>query len=239
MGRRRKKAYSLSDYIAGITMDEFESSTETNSNDLRRHNLTATLEALWKQKFAESFEGKKYILYKTLDDLVIEAQGGDESALLDIMAIALHLYQPHAMVQKYKIFNGGTTDEDDISQAVMLATFRAVRNFDFEANLFHNFSGYLKSWIKGALKTEQLNSPQIKRSEKKKEAANASKIKLATNQFIVVVSCDVLKYMKLVDNKAVKKTLTIPSWLNDEAKRRGVNFSNVLQEALIRKLNIQ
>lgn len=32
--------------------------------------------------------------------------------------------------------------------------------------------------------------------------------------------------------KSVKKTLTIPAWLNQEALKRGLNFSKVLQEAL-------
>jgi antitoxin HicB len=36
----------------------------------------------------------------------------------------------------------------------------------------------------------------------------------------------------------VKKTLTIPEWLNEAATRAGVNYSQVLQEALMRKLNI-
>ena len=38
--------------------------------------------------------------------------------------------------------------------------------------------------------------------------------------------------------KAVKKTLTIPDWLNDLAVERGVNFSGALQNALMRELNI-
>ena len=40
------------------------------------------------------------------------------------------------------------------------------------------------------------------------------------------------------DNKAVKKTLTIPNWLNVKAEKAGVNFSQVLQEALKQKLEI-
>ncbi len=39
-------------------------------------------------------------------------------------------------------------------------------------------------------------------------------------------------------NKSVKKTLTIPEWLNESATMAGFNFSQVLQEALISKLNI-
>lgn len=39
------------------------------------------------------------------------------------------------------------------------------------------------------------------------------------------------------DNKAVKKTLTIPNWLDEAAKERNINFSQLLQEALKEALN--
>lgn len=42
-----------------------------------------------------------------------------------------------------------------------------------------------------------------------------------------------------INNKYVKKTLTLPYWLNAEAERNGVNFSGVLQEALKKYLHIQ
>lgn len=58
------------------------------------------------------------------------------------------------------------------------------------------------------------------------------------NEFVSLVGCDTIEYRKFYDNRAVKKTLTIPSWLNDMAERSGVNFSGVLQEALKAKLNI-
>ena len=35
-----------------------------------------------------------------------------------------------------------------------------------------------------------------------------------------------------INNRAVKKTLTIPAWLNREAENAHVNFSQVLQDAL-------
>jgi hypothetical protein len=35
------------------------------------------------------------------------------------------------------------------------------------------------------------------------------------------------------NTRAVKKTLTIPEWLNTEAEKRHINFSSVLQQALI------
>lgn len=76
-------------------------------------------------------------------------------------------------------------------------------------------------------------------NEKIPKASDVSKIKLEANQFVVIISCDTQEYRRFFDNKAVKKTLSIPSWLNTEAERQGVNFSSVLQEALKDKLNIQ
>ena len=38
------------------------------------------------------------------------------------------------------------------------------------------------------------------------------------------------------ESKSVKKTLTIPAWLNDLASMKGINFSKTLQEALIQKV---
>ena len=55
---------------------------------------------------------------------------------------------------------------------------------------------------------------------------------------VSLVACDTLEYRKFFDKKAVKKTLTIPNWLNTMAERADINFSTALQEALIEKLNI-
>ena len=51
--------------------------------------------------------------------------------------------------------------------------------------------------------------------------------------FVTLVSCDIDQYR---DSKAVKKTLTIPAWLNDLAIERNFNFSQILQEALVNRL---
>ena len=44
-------------------------------------------------------------------------------------------------------------------------------------------------------------------------------------------------YRKMHNNKAIKKTLTLPEWLNEEAMAIGINFSQVLQEALLQRLS--
>lgn len=53
-----------------------------------------------------------------------------------------------------------------------------------------------------------------------------------------MVSVDVAEYAKKHFEKAVKKTLTIPAWLNDAAMAQGVNFSQVLQRALKEQLHM-
>ena len=57
--------------------------------------------------------------------------------------------------------------------------------------------------------------------------------------FVNLVSVDVKEYARQHFNKPVKKTLTIPQWLNDTAVRRKVNFSKVLQRGLMAELNLQ
>lgn len=59
------------------------------------------------------------------------------------------------------------------------------------------------------------------------------------NDIVSLVACDTLEYRKFFDKKAVKKTLTIPNWLNVMAERADINFSAILQEALIDKLQIR
>lgn len=63
-------------------------------------------------------------------------------------------------------------------------------------------------------------------------------IKLDKGEFLVLVEFDLVEYLKNTSDKAVKKTLTIPSWLNNLAEQNNVNFSNVLQNALKEYLNV-
>ncbi len=58
------------------------------------------------------------------------------------------------------------------------------------------------------------------------------------DSMVSLVDCDTIEYRRLYDNKAVKKTLTIPAWLNTMAEREGVNFSSVLQNALRSELHV-
>ena len=55
---------------------------------------------------------------------------------------------------------------------------------------------------------------------------------------LVIVEFNMLEYQRKHSSRAIKKTLSIPEWLNEEAVAMGINFSQVLQEALMLKLNI-
>ena len=56
--------------------------------------------------------------------------------------------------------------------------------------------------------------------------------------FVNYIVCDTLEYQKMNNNKAIKKTLSIPEWLNEKAMEANLNFSQVLQEALKAKLGV-
>lgn len=57
--------------------------------------------------------------------------------------------------------------------------------------------------------------------------------------FVNMVSVDVPSYAKEHFNKNVKKTLSIPQWMNDMAVARKLNFSKILQNALKKELHIE
>ncbi len=65
-----------------------------------------------------------------------------------------------------------------------------------------------------------------------------SNIPLKENQFVSFISIDMDEYRKKFNNKSIKKTLTIPEWLNYLSEKNNINFSQVLQEALKEKLGI-
>ena len=56
------------------------------------------------------------------------------------------------------------------------------------------------------------------------------------DDFTSIVIADPLAFQKRT--KAIKKTLTIPEWLNEAAEARHINFSAVLQQALINQLQL-
>ena len=64
------------------------------------------------------------------------------------------------------------------------------------------------------------------------------KIKAAPDETVTLVDVDFDSYRKKNDNRAVRKNVTIPSWLNVEAEKAGINFSATLQTALKEQLGL-
>ena len=58
------------------------------------------------------------------------------------------------------------------------------------------------------------------------------------NETVSLVFADTTEYRRINDSRAVKKTLSIPNWLNVMAEQKGINFSAVLQKALKEELGV-
>ncbi len=72
------------------------------------------------------------------------------------------------------------------------------------------------------------------------EPTAVSEVKVNSESDIVtLVDVDFGEYRRKNDMRSVKKNCTIPSWLNVEAEKAGVNFSAILTAALKSELNIQ
>lgn len=55
---------------------------------------------------------------------------------------------------------------------------------------------------------------------------------------VTLVDVDLTAYRKMLDNKMVRRNVTLPNWLNQEAEKSKINVSKVLQEALMTKLGV-
>ncbi|KAF0363816.1 type II toxin-antitoxin system HicB family antitoxin [Pediococcus acidilactici] len=61
--------------------------------------------------------------------------------------------------------------------------------------------------------------------------------KLNKNDRLVYITVDMSKWLKK-NSKTVKKTITVPEYLNEMAKEQNINVSRVASEALKRELGI-
>lgn len=89
---------------------------------------------------------------------------------------------------------------------------------------------------------EALGLALVEREEGKErlpEASNPPDIQMDSNSFLVVIEFDMAEYRRKHCSKAIKKTLSIPEWLNEIAIRQNINFSQVLQEALLEKVGVK
>lgn len=82
-----------------------------------------------------------------------------------------------------------------------------------------------------ALECELVES--LERGDKLPTPTPMHQLSITENSYptLIRVDADLAK-----NTRSVKKTLTIPEWLNDRALAKGINFSKVLQEALLAKV---
>ena len=87
-----------------------------------------------------------------------------------------------------------------------------------------------------------LNLMLWNREEKKipiPKPASLETIEVPENATIALIKADTIEYRKLHDTKSVRKNVSIPSWLNTLAINKNINFSNLLQNALMHELRIE
>ena len=93
-------------------------------------------------------------------------------------------------------------------------------------------AGYLYT-----LKQDGENIPSASAMADVSLASIAKELEADTDgSFVNMISVDVSEYAKEHFEKSVRKTLTIPAWLNVAAQEKNINFSKTLQEALLAKI---
>ena len=121
--------------------------------------------------------------------------------------------------------------------------------FTYETNgisiLFPDLPGCLPSGkneedaIRNA--TEALGLHLFGMEQDKEKIPSPSKIQelvVTTGSAVVLIDVFMPPIRDAALNKSIKKTLTIPAWLNYKAEKANVNFSKILQDSLIKYLNL-
>ena len=122
------------------------------------------------------------------------------------------VFEPHDTDEGYTVtvpdLLGCVSEGDDLSQALDMITDAAC------------------GWILGELE-EGKSIP---------EPSNFFDIKLdAEDSFKSIISLDIDAYAEKYGRKAVRKNITIPAWLNTYGEKNHINFSKVLQDALLKE----
>ena len=82
-------------------------------------------------------------------------------------------------------------------------------------------------WILGELEEgNNIPAPTLRNEDIKLEEADS---------FISMLVLDIDAYAEKYGEKTVRKNISIPAWLNTYGEKNNINFSRVLQEALLKK----
>ena len=92
----------------------------------------------------------------------------------------------------------------------------------------------IEMWLWDAENKKEKIPPPSNLSDLSKKYMNFEQ----SEQFVSVVAADTDEYRRKNDSRSVKKTLTIPAWLNNEAEQANAPFSQILQQGLKSYLGI-
>ena len=71
------------------------------------------------------------------------------------------------------------------------------------------------------------------------KTSDSKNINLKKGEFVLLVEAPIASIEERLNKKSIKKTLSIPKWLNDLGMKENVNFSQILQDGLKRELNLK
>jgi len=59
------------------------------------------------------------------------------------------------------------------------------------------------------------------------------------DKVVTLISVDLIAFRKKYHSKTIRKSVTVPEWINDWAEKQNVNFSKTLTEAILQKMNVE
>jgi predicted RNase H-like HicB family nuclease len=83
----------------------------------------------------------------------------------------------------------------------------------------------IEMWLWDAENNKETIPPASSQAEIAKRCTSAE-------QFVSLVAADTDEYRRQTETRSVKKTLSIPAWLNDKAEKANAPFSQILQQGL-------
>lgn len=127
-------------------------------------------------------------------------------------------------------------------------TFPCIIKFDQEDGIYYvRFPDIEEAFTDGdSLREAIYNAQEVlglvvyEREKMGRESPNAteSMIKTEDNESLSYISVWMPLVRDRIEEKSVKKTLTIPKWLNDVAEENNVNFSQLLQVAIKKHIGL-
>ncbi|MBR5345114.1 MAG: type II toxin-antitoxin system HicB family antitoxin [Clostridia bacterium] len=72
----------------------------------------------------------------------------------------------------------------------------------------------------------------VERKEKIPKATPMEQIKREDGDMLMLIQIDTDEYLRKTESRAVRRSVSIPAWMDMEVQERGLSLSRVLQDAL-------